>query len=174
MAFEIYTPKASQGRIEAGQARFNATGQINLHAQDLERARITKKEVVVLVDRATHRIAIRAPRENDGGLREPTMALRQNKTGRGVQFSGVGIMRQFGVDARKLKGDWPIMHKDGLLIINLNSDSSPRERAPQRKPKTTGKERAVEDTEDTETNGISVPASLGPGMVGPATGAGKS
>lgn len=129
MGFAIYTPASSRRPILIGKARVNRVGHISIHVQDMIKAGLKARSAVLLMDRDTSRIALRAERPTDHDLMEPTIPLRSCKTGRTIQFSGRGVLRELGLDPRTCNGDHPILHKDGLLIINLDgqeSESVPR------------------------------------------------
>jgi len=118
MGFELYIARTLRS-VEKGKATIDTTGNTRFHPNDLADVGINGREAAVLVDAATSRIALRAPRESDG-LKEPTLIINRGKSGTKASVNLRGPLRAMGhAEPAKVKGEYDVMHKDDLVIIQV-------------------------------------------------------
>lgn len=120
MGFEVFVCRRTDA-VVPGQCSINAAGMIVLSAVDLRRAGV-KDRCVVLIDAATRRLAVRQPKD-DGGLAEPSLRLRMNKTGTTATIQVSGALREINCPPPKCKGRYEAMFKDDLIIVQVGDPS---------------------------------------------------
>lgn len=117
MSFELYYPTTRQ-QVTPGCPRMDVNGSLRIHRADLAKVRING-EVTLMVDKATKRIALRAPRNED--VREPSTPARCAKNGATVRIAIRGALSSIGIESRQVAGPLDLMCKldDGLLILSF-------------------------------------------------------
>lgn len=128
MAFKIYATRGPGTRLSEGQASLGKFGALRMAAGDLGRAELGKV-AVVLCDAATQRIALRAPREGRE-FAEPTLMIKWAKRATSGCANLRGPLRSMGIDSAAVAGVHDVLHKDGLLIVNLGGGGGPGAKGP--------------------------------------------
>lgn len=122
MSFTVYVPRRETAATR-GQAVIDSTGHCRLHPADLDEVGIKGKQVIVLTDAGTQRIALRAPSQ-DPEFSEPTSKLDRGKSGTKACVGLAGPLKAIGIpETAKAKGVHEVMIKDNLLIISLMNPS---------------------------------------------------
>lgn len=132
MGFEIVEPGHMQmmDPLPQGQASLAKSGKLCAHACDLQLAEIGK-HAVVLADRESFRIALRAAREGDEGRTVAVSIVTASKSKRDSGRRGLNIgraIRRLDLEPEKCAGRYELHHKgagrDSLLILNLMPDTA--------------------------------------------------
>ena len=131
MSFELYTQIRSARSLPPGWIQLDRYGQTRRTAQDLLGGGIGR-EVAVLIDRSTKRLAIRPPRTDDADQMEPSLIMRWTKTRTSSRVNLRGALRAIGIDPERVAGRWPLLKQDGLLIVRF---TAPRDAKKRRRPK---------------------------------------
>lgn len=118
MGFEVYVPQTRR-QVEPGTASLNRAGCLKVHSGDLRRIGVASREVAVLIDRETMRLAIRTPRGGDG-LGEPSVMLKLGKKAGHATINIAGALRRLGLDPASTSGTFPLAVKEDLLIVQLS------------------------------------------------------
>lgn len=132
MGFEVFVPKTGPRALEAGICTIQAHGLACFHTANLMKAAING-DAVILVDAGTQRVAIRAPREEEGMV-EPTVLVRRTKCGTSGRINLRGAIAACGVEPAAVKGRRPVHHKDGLLIVELAGAGTAAQAPEKRRP----------------------------------------
>lgn len=123
MSFTVYVSRRTAAATR-GSAVIDSTGHCRLHPADLDEVGIKGKQVIVLTDAGTQRIALRAPSQ-DPEFAEPTSKLDRGKSGTKACVGLSGPLKAIGIaDTAKAKGIHEVMIKDNLLIISLMNQPS--------------------------------------------------
>ena len=126
MSFEVYEPNAFNfpEALSEGEVAIDKVGNVTLRKADLDSVGISD-QAVVMVDKDTKRVAIRAPQGNKD-VKTLSVHTVKRKGGSATDRRKVylsGAMRRLGLEGSHLKGRRELMIKgdvsDGLLIINL-------------------------------------------------------
>lgn len=125
MSFEIYTP-VHRNQVKVGHCSLNGSHNLTVHRADLVAARITK-HAVVLIDPASRRIALRAPRTDAA---EPAIGVKWSKNGGTAHVQIRGALSAIGCE--QVKGLFDLVRKDDLLIVNLPAETSATSTKPAR------------------------------------------
>ena len=132
MGFEVVVPGVwrSVDALPAGWASIAKNGKLTLHSKDLAQIGV-KDRAVVLQDRETFRIALRAPRgDQDPDARGlTTLAAGKAKRDTGRRSIDIGrAVRMLDLQVEKVRGRYELVIKgqgrDALLIVNLMPDTS--------------------------------------------------
>lgn len=120
MSFEVYAARSSRANVGPGQPTISSVGQLILLPADLAKVNI-KREVVILIDRATKRIGLRRPQESEDGLREPTSLITQNKLATRVKTSIKGALKEIGVELDQARRNVQtiINSEQGLITLSF-------------------------------------------------------
>lgn len=116
MGFEIVTPgRGGISALERGHAALDTAGNLRLCYGDLLAMKIMSTDAVVLmVDKATNRIALRKAVEG-----EPPARMKVSKTKTSVTLGVNGCFKLLGREAPKAAVRFPIEVKDNLLIVQV-------------------------------------------------------
>ncbi len=135
MAFKLYSPRGRFTAPAAGVVNIVKSGMATFAPADLSQVSI-KTWAAILVDPDTCRLAVRAPREEEG-FTEPAMAVKWSKRGSSARINLRGPLTALGLKLTACTGQHAIVAKkpDGLLIVNFPGASAAKAGAPSRKPK---------------------------------------
>jgi len=131
MTFVIVEPGKWQSPdpLPKGWASLAKSGRLRLYASDLQAAGI-KDRAVLLSDRDTWRIALRAARDDERERSKPIAICTTGKTKRDTgrrQLMIARAVRTLGLEVEKCSGRFELMRKgtgaDALLIITLMPDT---------------------------------------------------
>ena len=131
MGFEIVEPGSwhPMDPLPKGKCSIAKSGKLTAHAEDLAVAEIGKR-AVVLADRDSFRIALRAAREGDDS-RSVAVATVTGKSKRDTGRRGLNVaraIRNVGLEVENVVGRYELMAKgsgrDALLIVNLMPDTA--------------------------------------------------
>lgn len=113
MAFEVYEGRPGGARMEVGRVSLDVNGTLRFTAADAAAAAIDN-EAMVLIDRATKRIAIRGPRSDEKGK-----AVKWDEAETTGQIYLGGALGKIGLAKDAVKGRHDVEIKDGMLVLNL-------------------------------------------------------
>ncbi len=120
MAFEIYVPRTGFSQpVSPGKLRINRCGYAVCNAADAAAVGIKTNECIALVDVSNGRLALRACRDGEVGLRIKTNTAKGRPTSR-YTLNANGILQRLGLDPAKMHGDYDLLIKDDLLIVHFN------------------------------------------------------
>jgi len=121
MAFEVYVPRTGFSQpVSAGRMRINRCGYAVFCATDAAAVGIQTSECIALVDVANARLALRACRDGEVGLRVKTKTGKGRPTNR-YTLNANGLLQRLGLDPDKMHGDYELLTKDDLLIVHFNT-----------------------------------------------------
>lgn len=125
MGFTVYTPVMRGSAVAPGHASLCKSGMARFCAADLAGAGIkVGTDAAILLDDSTKRVAIRAARTDDDGLREPSLVVRWTKKRCGARINLAGPLKSLGLNVRALAGQYDVVVKDGLLILCFLKEGS--------------------------------------------------
>lgn len=113
MAFELFIPNYSKTSIKPGECSVNVSSSMSLCLADLHRIGIDG-HAAIMVDRDTSRIALRKATD-----KKTASKFQLNKTRTVGKISIRAALTSMNIEHGRVKGRWPIVQKDNLLIVQF-------------------------------------------------------
>lgn len=112
MTWKVYEPKTRSGLAD-GQAAISMGGALRVTVDELEKAGITGRDVVVELDPEEQRISLRAP----ASKRDP--AMRLSGDGGSRSLNAKSVLQALGVTPEEAAGRHPTTVNANRLIVML-------------------------------------------------------
>lgn len=118
MGFVIYKPTNLSGRaLRPGECSMQGDGKLAIHVDDLQKLKVADR-IVLLLDAATFRVGIRAPRDD-----EPTVRVAKHESKSGCKYRSIcikgAIKQAMKLDVFAVRGRYQLTHNSDLAWFQL-------------------------------------------------------
>lgn len=124
MAFQLVQPySANVQSLRPGEAGISKDGRVTLTTNDLRRHRIHGR-ATLLVDKATRRLAIREPKQDDRGLDEPSVKVAHHRDQQHTRRLFIkAALNELEISPEQVHGRHRVREKEDMLIIEFGIDA---------------------------------------------------